>query len=197
MLEIYLAALGFGGTLLLASLVLGGHDADHGSGGHDGGDHDHDHGGDGHGHDAGAADAFAWLPVTSFRFWTFFLAFGGAVGAILTYLGSAGVVVVAAAAVIVGWIAGAAAVAGLRLLGKRSVDSMTSAGELAGATGVVLIEIQPGDIGKVRIEAKARQQDFLAETEDAVALAVGTRVLVVSAAAEGRVSVTRADEVGA
>lgn len=50
MLALYLACLGFGATVLLASLVLGGRDADHGAG-----DADHDVGGD---HDLDAhADA--------------------------------------------------------------------------------------------------------------------------------------------
>ena len=45
MLALYLACLGFGATVLLASLVLGGRDADHEAGGdadHDVGDHDLD-----------------------------------------------------------------------------------------------------------------------------------------------------------
>jgi len=179
MFEIYLVALGFGGTLLVASLFLGGHH---------GGDHGAEHSGDEHG---AAGDVLAFLPVTSLRFWTFFLGFGGAVGATLTALGSAGPVAIAIVAGVVGWVTGAAAVATLRALRTRAVDSTTSAGELAGATAEVLVAVARGEVGKVRVEAKGRQQDFLAETDDDAPLPAGSRVFVVGPAAEGRVAVTK------
>ena len=175
MIELYLAALAFGGTLLAASLILG---AKH---------HDHDGGTA----DDGSFDVMAWVPVTSLRFWTFFLGFGGAVGATLTALGSAGPVAIAIVAGVVGWVTGAAAVATLRALRTRAVDSTTSAGELAGATAEVLVAVARGEVGKVRVEAKGRQQDFLAETDDDAPLPAGSRVFVVGPAAEGRVAVTK------
>src|SRR5678816_2807364 len=103
MLVAYVVALGIGGTLVLASLIMGGKDHDSGDGdGHDqdqDGDHGHDqsHETDKGGalvlagetamtaHDGGVADAVsALLPVTSVRFWTFFLAFFGLTGLTLT-----------------------------------------------------------------------------------------------------------------
>src|SRR5262245_17055271 len=101
MLVAYVVALGVGGTLVLASLLFGGkdHDSDGGGAGHDAGGHGHDT--DGHAHDADKAmilagstaiekhgaigdAALSLLPVTSIRFWTFFLAFFGLTGLTLT-----------------------------------------------------------------------------------------------------------------
>src|SRR5690348_3492855 len=58
--HIYLGAVAFGVTLLVASLFLHGGKDIH------------------HGHDS--ADALGWAPVTSLRFWVFFFAFGGGTG---------------------------------------------------------------------------------------------------------------------
>ena len=66
MQNIYLGAIAFGVTLLVASFALGGKDTDHG-----------DHGGDA---------ALAWAPFGSLRFWVFFFAFGGGAGFALTVL---------------------------------------------------------------------------------------------------------------
>ena len=83
MLMVYLIALIVGGVLLALTLVLGGA-VDH----HAGGDLDHHAGDGGHG---GSFDAvFGWLPVTSLRFWTFFAAFFGAVGTVLSAWSLAG-----------------------------------------------------------------------------------------------------------
>ena len=60
MIDVYLGCVAFGATLLVASLVLGGH-------GHGGGGHHVDHG------ELGGSLA----PVTSLRFWVFLLAFVG------------------------------------------------------------------------------------------------------------------------
>jgi len=103
MLPVYLGALAFGGTLLVASLLLGfgHHDAD-------GAGHDHDKG-----HDKGS-DGFGWLPVASVRFWTFFLGFGGLAGTLLTYATGTAWPIVAGASAVVGWASGVGVVAAMR-----------------------------------------------------------------------------------
>jgi hypothetical protein len=86
-LTVYLAALAFGGVLLLASLV-GGHDhADH-----HGGAQAHGHGQDDqHGAESDSASHVALvLPFLSLRFWIFGLAFFGLTGAVLHGFGLAG-----------------------------------------------------------------------------------------------------------
>jgi hypothetical protein len=193
LLTAYLISLAFGGTLLGASLVLGGKDAD--AGGDDaGGDGDADaHDAHGHGVDAGGIDVSTWLPASSLRFWTFLLTFGGGVGTALTLLGSpASPIVVGAAALGVGWASGVGAVATVKMLADKSSDSSTSAGELVGATGQLLLGAGPDQPGKVRVDVKGRIQDFVAVSDETIGS--GERVLVVSSQADGRLIVTKSDE---
>src|SRR5690606_26640749 len=81
--NLYLGAMAFGVTLLVASFVLGdkevGHGGDVGHG--DVGDGDVGHGDLGH-----AGFGFAWAPFASLRFWVFFFTFGGGAGFALTKL---------------------------------------------------------------------------------------------------------------
>jgi len=176
-LTIYLTALGFGGTLLIATLFLGG--------GH------HAAGSDaGHAHPLGAHDFNAWLPIGSIRYWTFFLGFGGAVGAILSYQGIAAAPVIGAVSVVIGWVTGVVAVAVVRALRGSSTDSTVGEGELIGASGVVVTAIPASGIGKVRFEAKGRHFDMVAEGEYSAAVPQGAHVLVVGHGDDGRVLVS-------
>jgi hypothetical protein len=195
LLTAYLISLAFGGTLLGASLVLGGKDAD-GAGGDTDTDTEteaHDGHGHGHGGHAGGIDIGSWLPASSLRFWTFLLTFGGAVGTALTLLGSpASPIIVGAAALVVGWASGVGAVATVKMLADKSSDSSTSAGELVGATGQLLLGAGPDQPGKVRVDVKGRIQDFVAVSDETIGS--GERVLVVSSQADGRLVVTKSDE---
>ena len=168
-MPVYLGALAFGGTLLIATLVLGlGH-------------HDVDHQAD---HDAAAE--LGWLPVTSIRFWTFLLGFGGLTGTALTYLGS-GRVITAIAAATVGWLSGVGMVAVMRKV-KSGPGSEVSAKDLRGETAEVLVAIAPGTAGKVRVTAKGRIFDLIAESDDR-SFAIGDKVMIVGEGADGRVNV--------
>lgn len=179
MLTIYLAALGFGATLLIATLVFGdgqgeatvGHDL-------------------GAGHVDGHGDAFGWLPVTSLRFWVFLLAFGGLTGTVLTYATSASPAMVAAAASAVGWVSGVGMVAAMRGL-QRGAGSELRLAELGGETAEVVVAVGGGQVGKVRVTAKGRVFDLLAETDDAERFAIGAKVMIVGEGEDGRVAVAR------
>ncbi len=162
MIGLYLAALGFGGTLLGVSAVFGGDQ--HAAPGHEG-------------HELG--DALGWLPLTSLRFWTFFLGFGGGIGALLTYAAVGSPALIAALAAGSGWAIGVGAVTAIRALRAGSVSSQLGVGDLPGSTGVVTVAIDPGDVGKVRFLAKGQQVDVLAISDDAAALPTGTPVVVV------------------
>ncbi len=174
MLQIYLGALAFGGTLLVASMFLGSKDADH--------DHDKDSG----------VDGLGWLPVTSLRFWTFLLAFGGIAGALLTWLGGVGEPIVGIAALAVGWGSGVGMTMAMRGLRKGSVGSEVALAELSGETAQVVVALQKDQVGKVRLSAKGRVLDLLAETDDVEPLTLGTSVMIVGEGEQGRVQVTRA-----
>ena len=175
--HVYLGAVAFGVTLLVASLLLGGKDTDHG---------------DGHAHDGGDL-GFGWLPVGSLRFWVFLLTFGGGAGLALTALGSSSVVA-AAGALAVGWAAGAVAVAVVRGLSKHSVSSELGAADLVGATGTLVLPVAPGKPGKVRVALKGRTEDFVANiVEDGGELPSGSAVLIVAESEGGAVVVARSE----
>ena len=174
MRDVYLGALAFGALLLVASLLLGGKDTDHG----------------GHGHDDGAP-GLGWAPITSLRFWVFLTAFGGASGLALLALGSseleAGV-----GSIGIGWVCGAVAVGVVRALTKRASGSSTvEVADLVGATAKVMLPIAPGKPGKVRVEIKGRAEDFVAHVDDGPELATGTQVLVVAERDHGALLVAR------
>lgn len=172
----YLGAVAFGVTLLVASFVLGGKDTDHG----------------GHAHDGGAV-GLGLAPVTSLRFWVFLFAFGGGAGLALGALGSSAGVA-AGGALGIGWAAGALAVAAIRSLTKHSVSSELHGAELVGTTGTLVLPVGPGKPGKVRIDAKGRSEDYIANlVDDAGELASGTPVLIVGEGDRGSLLVAKTE----
>jgi len=220
MLIAYALALGIGGTLVLASLVLGGKggdgDSDHDAGGgvdHDAGgdadqDADHDaegdheqeamvvHGGHAMTHDAASADAaMAWLPVTSVRFWTFFMAFFGLTGITLTLAAlGPGVLANALISAGVGYLSGASVVSIGRQLRRQSTSSSIGAGDYVGSEALVMLTVGPKRTGKVRLEVKGRTVELMADTEDEQEYAAGAKVVVYQMTSDGRALVTGPDE---
>lgn len=173
MQNIYLGAVAFGVTLLVASFLLGGKDTDHG---------------DGH---ASGDVGLAWAPFGSLRFWVFFFTFGGGAGFALTQLDSSEVVSGIGAGVI-GWGAGALAVTVVRSLAKNSVSSEVAAADLVGMTGTLTLPVGPGQPGKVRLDVRGRTEDFVANiVEDAGNLPSGSTVLIVSEGERGSLLVTK------
>jgi hypothetical protein len=170
--HIYLGAVAFGVTLLVASLFFhGGKDVHH----------DHD-----------TAAGLGWAPVTSIRFWVFFFAFGGAAGFALVQL--EGETIAAVGAVGVGWVSGAMAVAIIRSLTKRSVSSAVDAKQLVGVTGTLLLPVGPGKPGKVRIALGDRAEDYVANVvDDGGDLPSGSSVLIVAEGDLGSLLVTKSE----
>jgi len=170
--NLYLGAVAFGVTLLVASFLLGGKDTDHGDGGH-------------------ADLGLAWAPLGSLRFWVFFFTFGGGAGYALSKLGSSSVIAGVGAGLI-GWLAGALAVTVIRSMTKHSASSELEGGELVGATGTLTLPVGPGQPGKVRVEIKGRAEDFVANVvEDGGKLPTGTTVLIVAEGERGSLLVTK------
>jgi membrane protein implicated in regulation of membrane protease activity len=176
MMTLYLIALFIGGSMLAVSLF--------------GGDHDQgSHGHDPHGHD-GALDAvLGWLPLHSLRFWVVFAAFFGLTGTVLSLFELAGWVTALASACAVGYVSGLAITKVVAHLRKHEVSSAVGEGDLVGATGEVILPIDKGQSGKVRLAIKDRTIDVVADGEEA--LAVGAEVVVFQVEATGRVIVTR------
>lgn len=170
MSHIYLGAVAFGLTLLVASMFFhGGKDTDHG-------------------HDMAAV--LGWVPVTSIRFWMFFFMFGGAAGEVLLRLEGSRIAL--AGAISIGWLSGAMTVTVIRALAKRSVSSAIDAKQLVGATGTLLLPVGPGKPGKVRIELGDRAEDYVANVvEDGGDLPSGASVLIVAEGDLGSLLVTK------
>jgi hypothetical protein len=175
--HIYLAAVAFGVTLLVASLLFGGKDTDHG----------------GHAHSHDDAFGWGWAPVTSLRFWVFLFAFGGGAGLALDALGSSEAIALGGA-IGIGWASGALAVAIIRGLTKKTVTSQIGAADLVGATGELLLPAGPGKPGKVRVELEGRTEDFVANVvEDGGDLPSGSHVLIVAEGERGSLLVAKHD----
>jgi membrane protein implicated in regulation of membrane protease activity len=175
-MTIYIAALAFGGILLVASLV-GGHDhADHHAGGHD-----QDHGdAHAHDHDAGlAAHATPVLPFLSLRFWIFGLTFFGLTGAVLHGFGLAGPLATAVIASVMGLGLGYGAAQLFQTLARQTVGQIAADGGHVGREGKLLLPTSRGQRGKMRVVVNGVATDLLTETDDEKPLPAGTTVMIV------------------
>lgn len=206
MLILYVVALGIGGTLLAASLLLGG---EHG-------DHEHDFDADldvdadvdveadadadaDHEMDvAGALDVLmAWLPVFSLRFWTFFLAFFGLTGATLELFSLQEPLIGGIVAGAVGYFAGMTIVVTMRRLKRNQPDSSVGERDYIGATGVAVLPIARGKTGKVRLQLKGRSIELMADTEEDTRFEIKDEVMVYGITEDGRAIVTKPEEAAA
>jgi membrane protein implicated in regulation of membrane protease activity len=166
---VYLASLILGlGVLLLQFVMpssdaagttaeLDGHgDLDH----HDALDHHAGHG-DAHHGPAGAIAIFL-----SFRFWTFGLMSFGFVGTLLHYLALANAATTLVTGAAVGVLSGLTASLAMRAIARSQTSSGGEADDTVGMIGRVLIPLERGKRGKVRIELRGRLVDLIATTDD-------------------------------
>lgn len=192
--QIYLFSLVLGGVLLLASLVLGGKDADADGGlDKDFGDFDKDLDFDadadfdadvdadadadvdkdldvGRAADAGAGNVdFLWM-LKSFRFWTFFLTFFGATGTVLgvlpTGLGPlSGSIGQLAAAILMGTGAGYGIAKAIRSLSSDDSGATAQGRDFVGKSVKVLVPVTKNEPGQIRVQVKGSTVDLIAYTE--------------------------------
>ena len=202
MMNLYLIALAVGGTLVMISLAFGGDgddidldlDADVDVDMEMDADADLDADADADADAAGTDALDGWLPITSIRFWTFFLAFFGLTGTLIAGLGLAqSPIATGLIAGAVGWASGAAMIAVYRRLKTDVVDSHVSDRDCLGASATVVVPVLPGQLGKVRLEIKGRTVELLARSEDE-ALGRREHVVVYEVETDGRVLVARAPQ---
>jgi membrane protein implicated in regulation of membrane protease activity len=135
------------------------------------------------------------LPLASLFFWTFFLAFFGLTGVLLSALArEAGTLLTASLSVGVGVSAGLIAARVLRRLGRAEVDSSVRPDDVVGRLGHVVVQVGRDQPGKVRVELKGRTVDLLAYGDTVVPLAPAHRVFVHDVLADGSVRVVSAEE---
>lgn len=157
MLYLYLAALILGGALVGGSLLFGG-----------------DHDATGGGHDLAAE---GWLPFLSLRFWTLSFFAAGLAGVLFEWR-APGAVLTPWLSLLVGFGGGWASTAALKRLARREVSSGLSAADFVGASARVLLPIEPGRRGKVRVTLKGQAHDLPAVVEGDDQFAVRDEVLV-------------------
>ncbi len=198
MITLYLITLIVGGCLLLLSIFAGGdheldHDVDFDADMDMGSDVDFAGPVDTDGFDAGGYDA--WLPIGSLRFWTFFAAFFGLVGTVLTAMGSMGKLMTLAPSIGVGYLSGIAATKILRTLTKQKVGKVLGGNDLIGVSGTLMLPASPGTPGKIRIQLGGRILEELAHV-DGASMAQGTPVLIIAKHKDGGVLVSPAPLLG-
>lgn len=139
-------------------------------------DADHDVGDIAHSIDG--ADAL-WLPLLSLRFWIFFAAFFGLTGTILHLLDQSSWQLTLGTSLGFGVGAGWLVSTIVRKLRNAKVDSnIDPMRDYVGTTGEVVLAIEPGEPGLVRLKVKGVDVDLTAITEGGATLAVGASVKV-------------------
>ncbi|MGB8702575.1 MAG: NfeD-like protein [Thermosynechococcaceae cyanobacterium] len=116
--------------------------------------------------------------LKSFKFWTFGLCFFGLTGLVLTPMGVAAPLVLVLA-IAMGLLLGGAIASILRLLYHRRVDSLVQTGDLVGRVGTVELPFDRHSKGKVKLQLKGVNIEFIAHTDDSQGFAIGAPVLVV------------------
>ncbi len=129
-------------------------------------------------HDAGEAGAsLIFNPFLSLRFWTYFLAAFGMVGAVLHLLGL-DLLVHAPVASLTGFGIGYGAAWAFKALKKNPVLTEVNADRMAGSEGEAVLAIAPGKTGKIRLRMGDADLELLATTREGP-IARGAHVLVV------------------
>ena len=130
------------------------------------------------------------------RFWSFGCAFFGLCGLLLRWLGGDGLAAFAPViASVVGVGAGLTASATFRTLSRNTVGLVKSAATLVGREGLLLLPVERGQRGKVRlVQPGGGHVDMVAESDDD-ALGTGSTVLIVEV--RGNVAVVARGPAGA
>ncbi len=204
MLSVYLIALLVGGFLLALS-VFGGSDMDADADVHADFDADvhadfdadvhADLDGDVHAEVSSGVDfVLAWLPFASLRFWTFFGAFFGLTGVVMTVGKFVGKGTALGLSIGVGYICGFGITTVLRKLMANDVNSSLSPKDLTGVVGEVVLPIRRGETGKIRLQLKGRVIELLAETDEETELSRGQRCMIYEMTDDGAAMVARTVE---
>lgn len=191
MLALYLAALGFGTTMILVSLLLGGGDKDFDKDLHVdkdlqldkdlhvGEDLDHDGQLDKAGPDQAVdkVGGFSAWWLLSLRFWTFGLATFGLTGTLLSFLPVPEMLTtVVATSTGLGLGFGAARL--FRYLNRDEVSGDTEFGRFAGEEARVMVAIRAESPGKIAISSLSGRVEMLATTRDPDPIEAGSTVIV-------------------
>ena len=130
-----------------------------------------------------------WLPIFSFRFWTFGSAFFGLTGAVLTGLSLSVEPLTLGLSAAVGLTVGSASAWIVRALKKPVGGARMSALDFTGTTGELLLPLRAEGLSKVRLQASGGVHELVAFSPEGQALDKGARVVVLGVDPDGRVRV--------
>lgn len=120
-----------------------------------------------------------WLPITSFKFWTFGLCFFGMTGLLLGWLNpSLPASLQLGLAIAMGLLLGTGMAGLLRQLRNRQVDSLVRSSDLVGARGIVVLPFNAQSRGKVQLEVKNSVIELSACTDSPLDFQRGDEVVV-------------------
>ncbi|MFQ3676590.1 MAG: NfeD family protein [Fimbriimonadaceae bacterium] len=187
MLFVYILSLVIGGGLIALSLLgsFGGHGADadvgagdgidggvSGDGGTDGIDHAGDHG-------DGGFHEHLWLPFFSIRFWTYFAFVFGASGLLLSLFRASAepltLILSMGAAVGMGLLVAYL----MRWIRSNEADGSARLDDVLGRVGRVTVPIREGQTGRIRVNVKGDEIDYLALADQSGTFDEGEEVIVV------------------
>jgi len=129
-----------------------------------------------------------WLPVLSFRFWTFGAAFFGLMGTLLTTLTAASALFVALTSATTGVGVGTLSAWMVRWL-RRPVGASVRLAEYSGSVGELMLPLREGGVTRIRLRVQGRERTMLAATPEPRALPSGTRVVVLGIDDDGRAQI--------
>jgi len=135
-----------------------------------------------------------WLPVLSFRFWTFGAAFFGLTGTLLTSLTGAGPIVVAMLSAGVGVGVGTLSAGVVRWL-RKPVGETVRKSDYIGQAGELTLPLRKGGVTRIRLRVKERERSMLAMAPEPLALPAGTRVVVLGIDGDGKAQIVPEDSV--
>ncbi len=129
-----------------------------------------------------------WLPVLSFRFWTWGAAFFGLTGTLLTMFTAAGALFVALLSATTGVGVGTLSAWLVRFL-RRPVGASVRLSDYSGRVAELMLPLRPGGITRIRLRVHERERTMLAVAPEPIALPTGTRVLVLGIDERGRAQI--------
>ncbi|MCG8425688.1 MAG: hypothetical protein MJE77_48025 [Proteobacteria bacterium] len=135
-----------------------------------------------------------WLPVMSFRFWTFGSAFFGLTGTVLTVMTGTGAVVVLVLSTATGVSVGTLSAGMVRWL-RKPVGEAIHLAEYTGQVAELVLPLREGGMTRIRLRARERDRELLARAADPIALPAGTRVVVLGVDENGHAQITPEENV--
>ncbi|MCH9684169.1 MAG: hypothetical protein K0V04_22240 [Deltaproteobacteria bacterium] len=126
-----------------------------------------------------------FIPMLSFRFWTFGSAFFGLAGTLLSTLTPAGPVMVAALSAGTGIGVGTFSAWTVRWL-RRPVGESVRIRDYTGQIGELTMALREGGVSRIRLQVAERERLMLAVATEPLALPAGTRVVVLGIDEHGK-----------